>query len=146
MPSGYLLEFIEVKIHLEKKETNNSSLALIHFLSMILRLLDVSFAFHSKCVLFIITNCVLVLLCCVEALIKPGVPLCWMVCQTQITVHALGNLQINGKAWSCKAQKASPKLVRKLDVRNFWWEWGSRHMLEKVPLSAYYKNNVSCLM
>lgn len=146
MPSGYLLEFIEEKIHLEKKETNNSSLALIHFLSMILRLLDVSFAFHSKCVLVIIINCVFVLLCCVEALIKPRVPLCWMVCQTQITVHTLGNLQINGKARSCKPQKASPKLVRKLDVRNFWWEWGSRHMLQKVPLSAYYKNNVSCLM
>lgn len=110
-----------------------------------LRLLGVSFAFHSKCVLFIIINDVFVLLYCVEALIKTGVSLCWMVCQTQITVHALENLQINWKGWSCKVQKASCKPVRKLDVHNFRWELGSHHMLQKVPLGAYYRNNVRCL-
>lgn len=96
MPSGYLSEYIEKKIHLEESPQQFTSLDLFFVHNSFLRLLDASFAFHSKCELFIIINDVSVLLCCVEALIKT-VLLCWIVCQTQITVHALENSQINWK-------------------------------------------------
>lgn len=86
MLSGYLSEFIEEKIHLGKKK-QFTSIDYFFVYDSFLRLLDVSFAFHSKCVLFIIINDVFVLLCFVEALIKTGVLLCWMECQTQITVR-----------------------------------------------------------
>lgn len=101
------------------KETQFTSIESFFVRDSFLRLLDVTFTFNSKRVLFIIINDVFVLLCCAEALIKPGVPLCWVVCQTQITVYTLENLQINWKVWSCKVQKASCKPVRKLGVRNF---------------------------
>lgn len=86
-----------------------------------LRLLDVPCSFYSKCVclLIIIINEVFVLLCYVEALTKPGVPWCWMVGQTQVTVHALEDSQMNWKVWSYKVQRASCKPPRHLDVYNF---------------------------
>lgn len=92
-----------------------------------LRLLDVPFSFYSKCacLLIIIINEVFVLLCYVEALTKPGVPWCWMVGQTQITVHALENSQMNWKVWSYKVQRASCKPLRHLDVCSFQWELGN---------------------
>lgn len=96
MPSGYLSEYIEKKIHLEENPQQFTSLDSFFVHNSFLRLLDASFVFHSKCELFIIIIDVSVLLCCVEALIKTVV-LRWMVCKTQITVHALENLQIN---WS----------------------------------------------
>lgn len=103
-----------------------SSLTLIHFLS------TVHFSdFWMFRALFIPNVCVYWLsllmryLCYVEALTKPGVPWCWMVGQTQVTVHALEDSQMNWKVWSYKVQRASCKPLRHLDVCNFQWELGN---------------------
>lgn len=80
-----------------KRNSNQfTSIASFFVRDSFLRLLDVSFDFHSKCVLFVIINSIFIGLLCGGPNQTQG-PLYWMVCQTQITVHGLENLPVNWK-------------------------------------------------